>query len=99
MSRTNSVYQILKAIDISFKNQDFNFERDLDLKKLKISDYRRELIIESLVDFGFVEGITVSYDMYRDSYINIKDPRLTSAGTNYLEKNSSMKKSYAALKE
>lgn len=85
MSEKNSVYKILKAINNSFEKQDFNFERDLDLEELKISDYKRELIIESLVDFGYVEGITVFHDLYRDSSIKIEYPRLTSAGMECLK--------------
>ena len=90
MSERNSVYKILKAIDTSSGRGDFDVERDLDLDKLKISDYRRELIIESLVEFGYVEGITISNDIYRDSSIKAEAPRLTSAGIECL-KNSSFR--------
>jgi len=90
MSERNSVYKILRAIDASSGGKDFDVERDLNLDKLKISEYRRELIIESLIEFGYVEGIVISNDIYRDSSIKVEDPRLTSAGMECL-KNSSIR--------
>ncbi len=88
MSEKNSVYKILRAIDTSSGRGDFDVERDLNLDKLKISEYRRELIIESLVEFGYIEGITISSDIYRDSVIKAEAPRLTSAGMECLENSS-----------
>ena len=43
MSLETTIFQILKAIDVAFENQDFNYETTLDLKKLKISKHRLEL--------------------------------------------------------
>lgn len=37
---STNIYQILKAIDISYENQNFNAETTLDLEKLKISQHR-----------------------------------------------------------
>ena len=95
----NSVYQILKAIDVAFENQDFKLERDLNLEKLNLSKHRRTLILETLSDNEYIEGISVAYNHSYITNQKISSPRLTLLGRDYLENNSSMKKAYAALKE
>ena len=55
-SSTNSIYQILKAIDISFENQNFDFDNTLSLEKLKISKHRLNLLLNNLIDDGLIQG-------------------------------------------
>lgn len=62
MSHMNSVYQIIKAIDVAFENKNFDLERDLNLEKLKISEHRRTLILEAISNSGYIEGLPVSYN-------------------------------------
>ena len=99
MSTSTSIYQILKAIDLSYENQDFNFETTFDLKKLNISQQRLELLLENLIDDGFVKGITGVRSFNRQIRFSIATPRLTTDGLLYLEENSIMKKAYETLKE
>lgn len=99
MSTSTSIYQILKAIDLSYENQDFNFETTFDLKKLNISQQRLELLLENLIDDGFVKGITGVRSFNGQIRFSIATPRLTNDGLLYLEENSIMKKAYETLKE
>ncbi len=93
-----SVYQILKAIDVSYENQDFNYEKTFDLEQLKISEHRLELILESLLNDEYIQGIKFhKFDQGGGVIAGI--PELTLTGMNYLENNSSMKQAYKALKE
>jgi len=87
-----SVYQILKAIDISYENQDFNLEKTLNLEKLKISEHRRRLILENLLNSGYMEGLKFSRCLGGAVGINVSSPRLTLAGMDYLEMDSTMQK-------
>ena len=70
----NSVYQILKAIDVAFENQDFNLERDLNLEKLDISEHRRTQIIDELYKNGYIEGLSVSWGRSSSAILNISNP-------------------------
>ncbi|MGL4671558.1 MAG: YjcQ family protein [Cetobacterium sp.] len=103
MSYSTSVYQVLKAIDDSYENNNFNFEETLSLEKLKISERRLNLILEGLVNDNFIIGFSVDEVCFGDDgapeIIQVSAPRLTISGMDYLENNSSMKKAYNTLKE
>ena len=99
MSLETTIFQILKAIDVAFENQDFNYETTLDLKKLKISKHRLELFIEELIDKNYIKGIVVKHSINGNPIILISNPRLTLDGLDFLENTSSMKKAYKFLKE
>lgn len=99
MSYSTSIYQVLKAIDVAYENNDFNFETTLDITKLNISKTRLELILENLVNDGYVNGISIRRDCSGNAIIAIGTPRLTTAGLIFLEENTAMKKAYEALKE
>ena len=99
MSYSTSIYQVLKAIDVAYENNDFNFETTLDITKLNISKTRLELILENLVNDGYVNGISIRRDCCGNAIIAIAPPRLTTAGLIFLEENTAMKKAYEALKE
>ena len=95
---STNIYQILKAIDISYENQDFNAETTLDLEKLEISQHRLDLILENLSDDGYLTGVNVIKFM-GGSGIKFTNPKLTTLGMLFLENNSDMKKAYSTLKE
>lgn len=94
MQNSTSIYQILKAIDVSYENNNFNFEETLNLEKLKISERRLNLILEGLINDNLINGFSI--ENYGDDtipeIIEVSTPRLTIAGMDYLENNSSMKK-------
>jgi hypothetical protein len=93
-----SVYQILKAIDLSYENQNFDLEKTLNLARLKISKHRLDLILESLLSDGYIQGIKFhKFDQGGGVIAGI--PELTLRGMDYLENNSSMKQAYKTLKE
>jgi len=97
---TKAIYQILKAIDVSYENRNFDFETTLDLNKLGISQNRLELLIENLYNDGLISGLNTSArDIKGNCRILVSLPRLTTEGMLFLENNSNMKKAYAALKE
>ena len=99
MSIYTTIYQILKSIDVSFENQNFNYETTLDINKLKISEHRLHLLLDELIEKGYIKGISVHYSLSGYSGLSINNPRLTLDGLDFLENNSSMKKAYKLLKE
>lgn len=99
MSTSTNIYQILKAIDLSYENQDFNFEKTLDISKMNISSHRLDLLLENLVNDGYIQGLKFSRSLSGTPFYSLNCPRLTTAGLIYLEENSSMKKAYATLKK
>ncbi|MBP9479059.1 MAG: hypothetical protein KBF12_10600 [Sebaldella sp.] len=99
-SSTNSIYQILKAIDISFENQNFDFDNTLSLEKLKISKHRLNLLLNNLIDDGLIQGFLRSRALGQTMpSLKPLNPSLTSQGLMFLEENSAMKKAYSTLKE
>lgn len=99
MSYSTSIYQVLKAIDISYEKDNFDFKTTLDITKLNISKRRLELILENLSNDGYIIDINVRRDSGGNAIIAIGTPRLTTAGLIFLEENTAMKKAYEALKE
>lgn len=99
MSYSASIYQVLKAIDISYEENNFNYNTTLDITKLNISKRRLELILENLFNDGYIVGISIRRDVGGNPIISTGTPRLTTAGLIFLEENSAMKKAFAILKE
>ncbi|MGL4874908.1 MAG: YjcQ family protein [Clostridium sp.] len=99
MSTSTSIYQILKAIDFSYENNNFKYETTFNLEKLKISKQRLELLLENLTIDNYIQGISIKRDSNGNAIVCIGKPRLTNSGLIYLEENSSMKKAYETLKE
>jgi len=87
-----AVYQILKAIDISYENEDFDYKTTFDLEKLKISEHRLNLILENLLNSRYIQGLGISISASGFVSISINSPRLTLSGINYLEMDSTMQK-------
>lgn len=99
MSTSTSIYQILKAIDVSYENNNFDEETTFDLEKMKISERRLYLLLENLINDGMIQGLYLERDLQGEVFMSISTPRLTNSALIYLEENSSMKKAYEILKE
>ena len=98
MSLYTTIFQILKAIDVSYENKNFTL-KTLDLDKLNISPHRLALHLENLIDKGYLNGATVRFGNNYEPIIGFAIPRLTLDGLDFLENNTSMKKAYNFLKE
>ena len=99
MSTSITIFQILKAIDVSYEEKNFDFEKTFDLSKLKISSHRLDLLLENLINDGYITGLNVSRSIYGEASITVNNPRLTTQGLLFLEENTVMKKAYNTLKE
>ncbi|WP_051354395.1 YjcQ family protein [Leptotrichia trevisanii] len=97
MSLDTTIFQILKAIDVAFENDNFDFSNTLDLSKLNISRRRLVLLLEQLKLNGYITGILIPLNF--NDEVTFHNIRLTLKGLDYLENNSSMKKAYKLLKE
>lgn len=64
MSTSITIFQILKAIDVSYEEKNFDFEKTFDLSKLKISSHRLDLLLENLINDGHITGLNVSRSIY-----------------------------------
>jgi putative uncharacterized protein FNV0885 len=97
VSLDTTIFQILKAIDVAFENDNFDFSNTLDLSKLNISRRRLVLLLEQLKLNGYITGILIPLNF--NDEVTFHNIRLTLKGLDYLENNSSMKKAYKLLKE
>lgn len=97
MSYVGSIYQILKAVEISYDNDDYEFSKTFDLSKLKISEKKLHLLLQELVEEKYIKdfSITISGKSTFTSGI----PRLSLKGLLFLEENTTMKKAFRLLKE
>lgn len=93
------IFQILKAIDTAYEENNFNLEKTLSLEKLNISERRLILMLEQLKEKNYITGITLVHSVGGHINIAINNPRLTLDGMNFLENNTAMKKAYETLKE
>ena len=82
------VYKILVGIEASMDSNRFD---GTFLKALKISEERRNKILQSMIDDGLIDGFT------RVNYVGgcgfkAIEPRLTIKGMKFLQENSAMQK-------
>lgn len=91
-----AVYQILKTIEISSYTGEFHYGKTFDLKKLEITEKELDIIITNIVDDKLVKGILLFPGM---EGFKVTTLQLTTAGYEYLENNSAMKRAYNTLKE
>lgn len=88
---TESVYQILKTIDISYEKQNFNLKNTFNLDKLEISEQRLNLILKNLLNDGYIQGIKfIEFDQGGGIIVGVTE--LTSRGMNHLETKSTIQK-------
>jgi putative uncharacterized protein FNV0885 len=99
MSLDTTIFRILKAIDIAYEENNFNFDETLNLKKLGISERRLILMLEQLKEKNYITGISTITSISGHIHIGINNPRLTLEGMDFLENNTDMKKAYKMLKE
>lgn len=99
MNYSKAIFRILKTIDVAFENGTKGSDI-FDLEKLEVSDRRLQIILKSLYDDGYIDGIFF-IDIMGEELPDYKldGCHLTIAGMQYLENNSTMKQVYAALKE
>lgn len=91
-----SLYQVLKALEVSSCNNTFDYDKTLDLAKLKISQQELDIIIKNIVDDGLVKGITIPQGC---TGFKASNPHLTTLGYDFLKNNTEMKKAYKIIKE
>ena len=99
MSLDTTIFRILKAIDVAYEENNFNFDETLNLKKLGISERRLILMLEQLKEKNYITGISTIASISGHIHISINNPRLTLDGMDFLENNTAMKKAYKMLKE
>lgn len=95
MDNLKIVYKILKGIDLQMDSDSFD---NTFLEVLKISEERKNKIIQSMIDDGLISGFTRIE--YLGGYgFKANDPRLTLKGMEYLSENSIMQKIKNGLKD
>lgn len=95
----NRVYQVLKIIEYASYNKISVYEL-FDLEKLKLTPTELEIIITNVVKEGFViNREPLMKSSMKPSADTLYNPQLTSAGYEFLENNSNMKKAYKLIKE
>lgn len=97
MSYSGLIYQILKAVQVSFENNNFSFEKTFDLNKLKINEKQLNSLLLELVEENYIKDFQVIFSDGKSFTSGI--PRLSLKGLLFLEENTTMKKAYRFLKE
>lgn len=86
MDNLKIVYKILVGIEASMYSNHFDYAF---LEALKISEERRNKILQSIFDEGLIDGF--ERVKYADGYgFKAMDPRLTIKGMEFLQENSAM---------
>ncbi|RGY64511.1 hypothetical protein DXA30_08050 [Fusobacterium ulcerans] len=100
MSYSNTIYRILKIIDLAFDQEGpFETNKLFPLEKLKISEKRLEVILKDLIDSNYILGIHFTEFDNGKCIIHCYDPCLTIKGMLFIEENSIMKRAYDTLVE
>lgn len=95
MDNLKIVYKILVGIEASMDSSVFD---STFLEALKISEERRNKILQSMIDDGLIDGIIRVN--YAGGYgFKPVEPRLTIKGMEFLQENSAMQKIKNGLKE
>lgn len=95
MDNLKIVYKILIGIE---ESMDSNIFDGTFLEALKISEERRNKILQSMIDDGLIDGF--ARINYRGGYgFKAIEPRLTIKGMEFLQENSTMQKIKNGLKD
>lgn len=90
---------ILKYLEDSMDDERVDFSK-VNANSLDISEQKHSRVLSIMLGDGYIKGfvkvprVGVAYDGYK-----AMDPRITSAGMDYLYNNKMSKKTYALLKE
>lgn len=99
MNYSTAIYKVLMSIDIAFEN-DSPPNETFDLEKIGISYKRLCVILKSLYESGYIDGIAFIECMGNEiPDFKLCGCHLTMDGMLYLENNSTMKQAYRVLKE
>ena len=95
MDNLKIVYKILVGIEASMDSSRFD---GTFLEALKISEERRNKILQSMIGKGLIDGF--ERVNYADGYgFKAIEPRLTIKGMEFLQENSTMQKIKNGLKD
>lgn len=99
MNYSKAIFLILQSIDVAFENRQRGNDI-FDLDKIGISERRLCVILKSLYDKGYIDGIVFPRCINDDiPGYKLLGCHLTMDGMLYLKNNTTMKRVYAALKE
>ena len=92
-----AIYRILKALESSLDDMEFDGER-ISANALGITRERRDSLMAMLAEEGYIDGVTVRYyDNERAVMIGPR-PRITLKGLEYLADNVAMARAARAAK-
>lgn len=97
MNNSKAVYRILSFLKCAEKYAEFDSE-DFDAGYFKLTDKQWANTLERLTDDGYIKGVKVRTGADGYTVVSIPNPRITSAGLDYLENNPTMQSVSAELK-
>ena len=97
MDNIRIVYRILKMLEVSMDNEEFD-ERCISPETLHITEQRLLSILRMLLMAGLIEGIAVDVDSAGHFMVSKGRPRLTLKGLEYLNENSLMQRAMKMAK-
>lgn len=91
MNNFSVIYKILHYLETAMDYDEPDMDR-ISAKALGITENRWVAIMEQLVSFGYIEGVSVKRSADGAVAISECNPRITIKGLEYLAENSLMKK-------
>lgn len=64
---------------------------------LNVEEEKWYEVIETLLDEGYIKGVTVKKDIIGNRHVHLEDARITLQGATYLQENSAMVKIAKAI--
>jgi len=92
-----AVYKILASLEKAMDLPEFDVSQ-IGADALGVSKERWSRYIEMMADVGYIKGASVKRDVLGETYVDIRNVRITLKGLEYLQENSIMQKIYNAAK-
>lgn len=97
MDNFKAVYKILASLEKAMDLPEFDVSQ-IGADALGVSKERWSRYIEMMADVGYIKGASVKRDVLGETYVDIRNVRITLKGLEYLQENSIMQKIYNAAK-
>lgn len=85
MLQNEQMYKILSSIDNAVKNNIRKPIEIFDLNFIGVSENEFPAILDKLIKSGYIKGMKVEYDIYKNPRLALSDIGLTALGYSYIE--------------
>ena len=93
-----TIYTLLNRLEKGLDYEDFDAEKEISPKALKITENRWNAYIKMLNDAGYITGVRIDDYINGEVDIDISEVSLTLQGLQYLAENTMMVRMWNAFK-